>query len=303
MIGGWRMEIRQLRTFRTVASLLSFNRAADQLHYAQSSISAQIQALEEELGAQLFDRLGRRIMLTEAGTRLQQYADKIVNLADEALSEVAEAKEPRGTLTIRIPESFGVHRLPAVIREFHSRFPDVTLRFTTCAHEGLAKDLRKGITDLAFLMAESIQAADLMAEVLGFESLLPVSAPDHPLAAKRSVGTGDFAGETFLFSSVDCSYKRIFLQILDDQGVSHDRSINFHSVEALKKSVMAGVGITVLPEVAVAEEIARGKLVPLPWVEGRIEVAILMIWYKERWISPTLRAFMETTRAVMKSAS
>ena len=76
------MEIRQLRTFQTVAHLLSFNRAAESLHYAQSSISAQIHALEEELGVQLFDRLGRRIMLTDAGAQLLDYAEKIVNLVD-----------------------------------------------------------------------------------------------------------------------------------------------------------------------------------------------------------------------------
>ena len=296
------MEIRQLRTFQAVAGLLSFNRAAEHLNYAQSSISAQIQALEEELGVQLFDRLGRRILLTEAGMRLQQYAEKIVNLVDETRAEVSEAKDPRGSLTIRVPETLGAHRLPPVIKVFHSRFPNVRLRFTTCSHEGLDKDLRKGITDLAFLLAESIQAADLVAEAVGFESLGLVTGPDHPLASKESVLTADLAGETFLFSRVDCSYRRIFERILDQQKVRHEKTIEFYSVEALKRSVMAGVGVTILPEVVVAEEIARKRLALLPWAEGRLEVAALMIWYKERWVSPTLSAFMEITREFMKSS-
>lgn len=98
------MEIRQLRSFQTVANLLSFNKAADRLNYAQFSISAQIQALEEELGVQLFDRLGRRVRLTEAGTQLLEYANKILDLVNESHSEMAGAKEPLGSLTIRIPE-------------------------------------------------------------------------------------------------------------------------------------------------------------------------------------------------------
>jgi DNA-binding transcriptional LysR family regulator len=152
------MEIRQLRSFQTVANLLSFNKAAGQLHYAQSSISAQIQALEEDLGVQLFDRLGRKVVLTETGVQLLHYANKILDLVDQTHSEMAGDREPQGALTVRIPESFGVHRLPAVIKDFHSRFPKIKLNFITCTVEGLEKDLRKGITDLAFLLAESINA-------------------------------------------------------------------------------------------------------------------------------------------------
>ena len=169
------MEIRQLRSFQTVANLLSFNKAADRLNYAQSSISAQIQALEEELAVQLFDRLGRRVVLTEAGTQLLEYANKILDLVDESHSEMAAEKQPLGSLTIRIPETFGSHRLPPVIKEFHNRFPKVKLNFITCAHEGLEKDLRKGLTDLAFLLTESFQTSDLMAETLGFESVVLVA--------------------------------------------------------------------------------------------------------------------------------
>lgn len=117
------MEIRNLATFQAVARFLSFNRAALELNYAQSSVSAQIQALEDELGVQLFDRLGRRILLTEAGSKLLQYAEKMLDLADETRAEVAGAKELKGSLTIKVPETIGVHRLPKVIKEFKSGFP------------------------------------------------------------------------------------------------------------------------------------------------------------------------------------
>ncbi len=297
------MEIRHLKTFLGVAKALSFNKAADHLNYAQSSVSAQIQALEVELGVQLFDRLGRRVLLTEAGIRLLDYAEKILQLVEETRAELADGRQPHGSLTVRIPETFGTCYLPAVIKEFHSRFPQVQLRFVTCAHEGLEKDLRKGVTDLAFLLAESIQAADLTAEVLRFESVALVASRDHPLAAKTEVLTGDLAGETFLFSTADCSYRRIFEQILDKHGVQRDNSLQFSSVEALKQSVSAGVGITVLPEVAIKAEPTPGKLTVLPWSEGKIEVALLMIWYKDRWISPTLQAFMETTRNVVAAVA
>jgi len=297
------MEIRQLRTFQAVAQMLSFNRAAERLHYAQSSISAQIQALEEELEVKLFDRLGRRILLTEAGERLLQYAEKILDLADETRAEVAGSREPQGSLTIRTPETLGVHRLPPVIKRFRSRFPNVRLHFITCAHEGLEKDLRKGITDLAFLLTESIQSSDLEAETLGFESIRIVARPDHPLAAKQVVRTRDLEGETILLSKVDCSYRRSNQPILDQETVRPGTTLEFNSVAAIKQCVMEGVGITILPELTVAQDIAQGRWAPLAWEEEKLEVATLMIWYKDRWLSPTLSAFMDMTREVLSRQS
>jgi len=296
------MEIRQLRSFQTVANLLSFNKAAVKLHYSQSNISAQIQALEEELGVQLFDRLGRRVQLTGTGEQLLQYANKIMDLVEETRSEIAEEKEPQGSLTIRIPETFGVHRLPPVMKEFHSRFPKVQLNFITCAHEGLEKDLRKGLIDLAFLLAESIHTGDLRAETVGFESVVLIASPDHPLAGKRTVHTRDLAGETILFSKVDCSYRKIFEQILEQEEINRFHRLELYSVEAIKRIVMAGVGIAALPEIAVIEEAAQKRLAILPWSEGKIDVAILMICYRDRWISPTMKAFMEVTKKVMTQA-
>jgi len=295
------MEMRQLKTFKTVAQLLSFNRAAEHLHYAQSSISAQIQALEEELGVKLFDRLGRGILLTEAGVSLLNYAEKILDLADETRSEVAGSKELKGSLTIKVPETLGVHRLPPVIKQFRSRFPKVRLRFTTCSHEGLQKDLRKGVTDLAFLLTDSFHVADLEAQALGIENLVLVAHPDHPLAKQAVVHTRDLEGKTLLFSRVDCSYRKTLEAVLNTEKIKYDASLDFNSVAAIKQCVKAGVGISLLPEITVKDDISQGRMTALSWSEGEIEVACLMIWYKDRWLSPTLSAFMEVVQKAFKN--
>jgi DNA-binding transcriptional LysR family regulator len=294
------MEIRHLKTFLAVAKLLSFNKAAERLHYAQSSVSAQIQALEEELGVQLFDRLGRRIMLTDAGERLIPYAEKIIDLADETRTEIRCGDEPEGALIVRVPESLGVHRLPSAIYEFSVRYPGIRLSLVNCAHEILQKELRSGAIDLAFLLAESFPSADVQVEALGVETLVLLSGPDNPLAKKRLVRTRDLAGETLALSKVDCSYRRLFEKILEEEGVLPKSTPIFHSVEFLKRCVTAGSGITILPEIAVSEEIEKGKLVRLRWEEDNLEVSILMIWSKGRWVSPTLTAFMEMVRKALK---
>ena len=294
------MEIRQLRSFINVARLLSFNRAARKMNYAQSSVSAQIHALEEELGVNLFDRLGKTIILTEAGERLVQYAEKISALEEETRSELKSESQPRGSLTIRMPESLGIYRFPPVIKEFVSEHSGVRLNFTACTHEGLQQDLRKGVTDLGFLLTESINDADLEAEVLGFENIMLVAAAGHPLTKKKQVRANDLKEETFLLSRVDCSYRRSFEKLLEAQGISIENTIMFNSVSSLKECAIQGLGLTVLPKMTVSTEIASKRLAPVRWKDGQFEVALLMVWYKERWISPKLKAFMATTRSVLK---
>ncbi len=297
------MELRQLKTFVTVARLLSFNRAAEELNYAQSSISAHIHALEKELGVQLFDRLGRCIMLTEAGEHLLSYAKKMLDLEEETLTAMKEGIETRGSLTIRVPETLCGYRFPELLRRFHTLAPGVTLQLITCAHEGLARDLRKGVTDLAFLLTESVSAGDLGVEALGTEPLALVCSPDHRLAARDLVTTADLQGETLLLSRVDCSYRQLLEQLMAEEKVLPGTTLELNSVAAIKQCVARGLGITLIPTVAVKHEMTQGILLALPWSEGVAEVASLMIWLHDRWLSPTLQAFMQLARETLYESS
>jgi DNA-binding transcriptional LysR family regulator len=293
------MDLRQLKTFQVVARWLNFSRAADELSYAQSTVSAQIIALEEDLGVRLFDRLGRRVLLTEAGQRLVPYAKKILSLADQTHADVGGSKEPIGHLTMRIPETLGVYRFPPVINQFHANHPGVRLEYAHCTHRGLGEDLRKGLTDLAFLITDSFEADDLYTEELGTEPLVVVAHAAHRLATTEAVEAHDLEGETILLSRVECDYRRAFERILDEAHVDLGPQFEFTCLEAVKRCVIAGTGITILPAIAVHEEIERQQLVALPWAEGGLEAVTMMIWHKEKWLSPTLRAFMQTIRETL----
>lgn len=290
------MEFRNLRTFQAVARHLSFHRAAEVLNYAQSTVSAQVQALEDELGVRLFDRLGRRVYLTEEGELLFAYAQKILDLEQEAQAEVAFREATPGSLVIRVPESLCVYRFPPVIRRFRSLRPNVRLQFITCAQEGLEKDLRRGITDLAFLLADSIQAGDLNVEILGTEALVLAASPQHPLASKAEVHTRDLNGETILLTKVDCSYRRILQDLLTEAKAQAGMILEFHSVEAVKHCVEEGLGVTMLPEMAAQDGGASNGLKILPWAENGLETAVLMVWHREKWLSPSMKSFMDAAR-------
>lgn len=295
------MELRQLKTFRTVATLLSFNRAADVLNYAQSTISAQIRALEEDLGVRLFDRLGKRIALTEAGELLSQYAQKMLDIEAATLSDVRGRNQPQGSLTIRAPQSIGNRYLPSVVHEFRKRFPRVSFNFHTCAFHGLEHELETGVTDVAFLLAESIHSAKLTAEPLRFERLLVVSNADNPLSTKANVSVRDLADQSIFLPNADCGYRMVFEQMLTEANIMPQTLLEFSSVEMLKDCLKLSHGVTMIPEITVSHEIDRGELAVLEWKEEPLETAVLMIWHKGKWLSASLRGFMEIARAVIKS--
>ncbi len=294
------MELRQLKTFNTLARVLNFNRSAEILNYSQSAISVQIKLLEEDLGVPLFDRLGKNVRLTEAGQMLVRYSQKMLDIEKETVAKVSGWEEPHGSISIRIPQSIATYLLPSVLSKFHARFPRVGLDIGSCAYHTLPHELKTGMTDVAFLLANSVHFSDLKTELLRIESLVMVSSPDHPLAEKTAMRVKDLAGQSILLPKHDCSYKMLFEQILTEERVDSATFMEINSIEAIKQCVLKGVGVTMIPLMAVSQELAENRLSVLPMPENNLEIAILMIWHKDKWISPTLRAFMETIKEVMK---
>src|SRR5215467_8080981 len=130
------MEVRQLQIFRVLAEELNFTRTAERVHTVQSNVTAQIKALEEELGVPLFDRLGRRVILTDAGRRFQPFAEQALSAMEQG--ERAVCNEPSGPLRISAPESILAYRLPIVLRNFRRKFPHVELAFLPHSETSLA---------------------------------------------------------------------------------------------------------------------------------------------------------------------
>jgi DNA-binding transcriptional LysR family regulator len=294
------VELRQLRTFQTVARLMNFNRAADTLNYAQSTVSAQIKLLEEELGVSLFDRLGKRIVITEAGQKLMRYAQKMIDIERETLTEISNSETLIGSISVRAPQTVGTYLLPSVLQQFKSRYPRVGFDVSSCAFFSLGQELRSGIIDVAFLLAESISSSDLTAEIVRIEPLIFVSDPDHLFTKSAGITFRDLNGQSIFLPKHDCSYKMQFEELLTAENVSPSVVMEFNSIEAIKQCVIKGLGITLIPEIAVKSELAQNKLAKIPWLDGPLETGVLMIRHKDKWISPALQAFMDLCRESMK---
>ena len=291
------VELRNLKSFLVVAELLSFNQAAETLNFAQSTISARIRTLEEELGIPLFDRLGKKVALTEAGKIMLHYARKMIALEAETFSEVAGWEEPGSSISVRIPQSLGTYLLPKVLSRFQQHYPRVNLDINTCTFTSLKKELRSGITDVAFLLLDTIHEADLESEVLGFVNLLFVCSANSELGLKRTVHLRDLEKQTLLLPKHDCNYRSTLLRELTESKVYPVAIQELNSIETIKACVEQGVGVTILPEIACAEELKQGRLRSFHVERDIFETSILMILHKDKWLSQPMKAFIQEVKA------
>jgi DNA-binding transcriptional LysR family regulator len=294
------MELRQLKTFQTVAATLSFTRSAELLDYAQSSVTAQIRALEDELGVQLFDRLGRHVALTNAGTRLLDYAEKILSLADEAALVVTDSAEPAGQLIIAAPETLSGYRLPPLLKQFRAKFPRVQLILRSLSVSETLAQLSDGRVDIAVLLTDPPpEASGIIVLPLIEERFLLLAAPEHPLVGGACVQPQDFRAETLLLTEAGCTYRTAFENRLLAAGVRPATTMEFGNVEAIKQCVMANLGITLLPEIAVCNEVNQGRLVSLPWFEPDFHMYTRLLWHKDKWLSPALKEFIRLSEQIL----
>jgi DNA-binding transcriptional LysR family regulator len=295
------MEFRHLSTFRAVATGLSFTQAAAKLGYVQSAVTSHIKALEDELGVRLFDRLGRRIVLTHAGSQLLGYADKILQLASEVTTVIGAAGEPAGPVIISAPEVLCAYRLPRVIRELHDQHPGIQPLFRASPTGALDSDLRRalanGDVDAAFVLEEDIASTgSLNVEHLTSEPLVVVAAPQHPLARAPAVGPGDLDGVPVLLTEKGCGYRRVFERALNAAGARPAIAGEFTSGETVKRCVEAGTVIGVLALISVAAELGTGQLTALTWNGPTLALSSYLVTCQHRWVSPAHAALLEAAR-------
>lgn len=293
------LDLRLLRTFLAVAQGLSFRRAAESLHYAPSTVTVHIQALEQSLGARLFDRLGRRVLLTDPGRRLLPHALKLLD-QEAATRRALLGEEPGHELTVRVSETLALACLPQVLPAFRRHYPTLRLTLLTASRRGLADDLRHGATDLALILSEPFTAPDLVVEELGQEPLTLVVAATSPLARRSGLDTTTLRTQPLYLTPHVWSLRQMLLASLQPPTEGAGVTV-CSSLEVVKGCVRAGLGVGVAPLLAVEEDARQGRLVLLPWSEAPLRASVLLLRHGQRWQSPASHALAQGLREFFSS--
>ncbi|WP_244834175.1 LysR family transcriptional regulator [Clostridium sp. BJN0001] len=297
------MDFRELTAFVTIGKLQSFTDTANELGYAQSTVTTQIKSLETELGVKLFDRIGKNVTLTHEGRKILPYAKQILKLSNDIKTELSDDKVPSGTITIGVAESLCVIRLPEILKEYRKMYPqvEVSLKFGSCAD--FRHYLRNNVIDVAFSLGVKIDSEDFISDVEIEEPMLLLTYKDHPLAHKLEVTPHDIVDEPLVLTEMGCSYRAAFENLLTQCNIKPNVVLETGSVQAIKQLTISGLGITLLPEVAVDDEIKSGRLIPLNWTGPKLHVISQVLYHKDKWISPALSEFLKLSKKIIKSKS
>src|SRR5215475_9397380 len=298
-IGRPAMEMRQLEIFRALAEELHFTRAAERVHCVQSNVTTQIRALEEELGTPLFDRLSKRVILTDAGRRFLPYAEKVLCTVSDAQAAVVQDSVPSGPLCVGAPESVLNSRLPAVLSRFRKLYPKVELTFLPYWDVSLIQSIESGRMDLTVWMCDEVSHPSLKSIRLRSETVLFVADRAHPLARAKKVQPQDLNGQTLLLTEAGCAYRKKLDKLLAMMNIRPGHVTEFSSVEAIKHCASLGMGMALLPEIVVAKELARKQLVTIPWTGQSLDIATHVVWHKDKYISPAQSALISLLQEML----
>ncbi|MFP7171324.1 DNA-binding transcriptional regulator, LysR family [Terribacillus halophilus] len=277
------MHINHLKTFTVAADTLNFTKTAQRLDYAQSSVTAQIKALEKAYGVELFQRLGKRIYLTEAGIKMQSYAERILALHDEMSREFDEGMEEKGTILIGACESQCIYRLPKLLRFIRSRYPQVQVVLKPVPSSKTSEQmLQKGELDLAFIMDRDQQYDFLESVSLFQEDIVLIGSANHPLSVQSSAALSEVMQHPLILTEKGCSYRTELEQVLEEQNLHLENIIEFGSIEAIKQCVKAGLGFSYLPLMTVRNELESGELSSIR-IDAPINQPITkLLWHKDK---------------------
>ncbi len=286
------MKLRHLSYFIAVAEQLSFSKAAEGLRVAQPAISQQIRALERELGAQLFDRVGKRVSLTEAGRALLPHARQIIAAVEAAENEVHERNSlTRGTASLGAPPTVSTHLLPDQLLRFKRKHPGLEVTLREAGTETLLQLIEVGQLDLAIVAADRLPDIVESVPLLEEEYVLAVSA-QHPLrrAARKMVRLADLAAEAFILFPEGYRLREVTLSACRRAGFEPKVALDGGAMQSALEFVAAGLGVALMPELALE---GRKDIHALSISDQSLRRTLGLVWRKGRYLSPAARALRE----------
>lgn len=289
------MEIRHLQTFITIVELEGFTKAVEHLGYAQSTITSHIQILENELGESLFDRLGKKIVLTNVGKELVPYAKQMLHVYKKIKNITSEQNGVSGDLIVGAGESLTIYRLGKILKEYKKSFPKVNIILKDSICSELKSKLQSGELDIILTIEPQIMDTDLVVKNLKDECMVIIGAPDADLEFLSTNFESKVATESIIFSEKGCSFRIAFENYLKQKNIKYVNSLEFSSIEAIKKCVMNGLGISFLPFYTVRNEIKEGSLKMIEVKEPFDKFRTQLAYHKNKSIALPMSNLIEIT--------
>ena len=293
------MDLSQLEVFLTVARERRFSRAAEKLYRTQSAVSQTIRKLEQEIGEPLFDRSSREGVLTDAGHVLEEYAEKLLNLRQDAQGALVELRElQKGKVVIAANEFTALYLLP-VLAEFRLRHPMIRITVQRALGSHIPDDILKHTVEFGVLSYDP-QEPQIHSTVVYLDKLVLVVPPGHALASANEVSIRQLGAESFVAHIVASPYRDKVIEAFRVHKTPLHMDVELPTLQAIKRFVAMGNGVALVPEISVENEIARGELFRVSVRELHFERQLRLVYRQESTLSHAGRAFLKVAEQVAK---
>lgn len=286
------MDIKYLKTFKTILEAGSFQKAAEQLNYAQSTVTLQIHLIEQELSVKLFEKIGRKMELTQAGRELLPYIDTILETARQMEYCCRSEGELTGTLRVAMPETLLTYQMQPVLKKFHEQAPDVRLSLQTANCYVIREQVIRGSIDIGIHYDIGGYGPSVIARRLQSYPLVLIGAVQLGKEDSDFVTKGQRKSVCLLTVDGSSIYHRIFHDYLQKSDIILSGEMEICSIEAVKRSVASNLGIACLPGFTVAEELKSGEVKALPADLPVNEISAVCTYHKNKWVSPAMSLFI-----------
>ncbi len=292
------MELTQVEAVVEVARQQSFTRAAQALFLTQPTISSRIQALERDLGCLLFERRSRGVALTEEGRAFLPYAERTLQAVRDGIDTLASSREATGgRLTIGSARNIGAYVLPPVLEKFRRRYPGVDLQIRTGRSSDVLGMLLNDEMHIGF--ARTLVHRDLRSVHLYDEEVALLVPPSHPFTSEAGVTLYDVGREPLILYDPGSTYYVIINRVCQEAGIAPRVTMQLDSIEATKKMIEQGLGVSLLPVSAVQREVETGLLVKIPILETeRITLPTAIMFRRTRKPAGAIGAFLRLVEEI-----
>ncbi len=289
------MEIKQLQSFQSVVEYGGYQKAADALGYTQSTITIHIQQLEQELGIQLFQRVGRKMVLTTIGRQILQHTQDLLNSAKKITNTALEGQSLTGTLRVDVADTILCYNLQNVLKRFREAAPKVKIVLQDLDPKNIAENIFKGTCDLGVSYRMDWHEDMVDVEILPAQCE-PILVVAPSLKNLDLITPNQHKNTSFIIDEPESPYRRQVEQYLRTSAITLDETIELWSTEAIKSCVMSGMGFSYLPKSAVKHELEQGTLVKIETpLSGKL-FHPLCGQHKNSWESPAMKLFKQILR-------
>jgi len=289
------MELRNIETFIKLTEFENFSRTAEYLNYSQSTVTIQIQQLEKELGFQLFERIGKKVILTNLGKQFLSEAKEMKKIEEQMLHLGMNKDEVSGTLRVGSIESLINPYSAKLITEYHRQYPKVKLDIRTSHTTDLLQMIKQNALDVAVGFGRKITDRDCCIAYARSYRLSFVVHPDNKLARQKRIRLGEVLAQPLLLTERDSIYRQELEEMAANEDTVISSSIEIDNTMILMELVQKGLGISFLPNYIFQKSISEKKLSILDVKGCNRKFWCQIFHHRNKWVSPAMKAFIDLT--------